>query len=120
MGMSGDFGIMADEQQCRDAPPEECRRVIGEIEGCRILDVRTPAEFARGHLENAENIDFYAPDFRSRLEPLDRDRPYVVYCKGGLRGAKAMEILRQAGFARVYNISGGYDRWVAAGFPVQP
>ena len=119
MVMIGDLGIMADEQHSGDAPPEECRRVIEETEGCRVLDVRTPAEFAQGHLEDAVNIDFYAPDFRSRLEQLDRDRPYVVYCKRGLRGAKAMEILRQAGCARVYNISGGYDRWVAAGFPVQ-
>lgn len=108
---------MADDQ-CREMPPDECRRAIEE-EGCRIVDVRTPAEFGQGHLEDAVNIDSYAPDFRSRLEQLDRDRPYVVYCKKGLRGAKAMEILRQAGFARVYNISGGYDRWAAGGHPVQ-
>lgn len=108
---------MADDQ-CREMPPDEFRRAIEE-EGCRVVDVRTPAEFGQGHLEDAVNIDSYAPDFRSRLEQLDRDRPYVVYCKKGLRGAKAMEILRQAGFARVYNISGGYDRWAAGGHPVQ-
>lgn len=119
MVINGKSGIMADEQQHRDAPPEECLRVIEETEGCRVLDVRTPAEFAQGHLEDAVNIDFYAPDFRSRLEKLDRDRPYVVYCKKGMRGAKAMEILKQAGFSRVYNISGGYDSWAAGGHPVQ-
>lgn len=118
MEVNGVYGIMADEQQCRELPPDECRRVIDE-EGCRVVDVRTPAEFGQGHLEDAVNIDFYAPDFKERLAALDRDRPYVVYCKKGLRGAKAMEILKQAGFSRVYNISGGYDSWAGRGLPVQ-
>ena len=56
-----------------------------------MIDVRTPAEFGQGHLENAVNIDFYAPNFRERLDTLERDRTYVVYCKKGARGAKAME-----------------------------
>ncbi len=110
---------MADEKKRSEAPPDECQRVIEETEGCRFLDVRTPSESAQGHLEDAVTIDVYAPDFRSRLEKLDCDRPYVAHCKRGLRGAKAMEILRQAGFARVYNISGGFDSWAAGGHPVQ-
>jgi phage shock protein E len=60
-----------------------------------------------------------APDFRERVANLDRARPYVVYCKKGVRGAKAMEILKRAGFTRVYNLSGGYDAWCARGLPVQ-
>ncbi|MEN6518156.1 MAG: rhodanese-like domain-containing protein [Methanospirillum sp.] len=111
--------IMTENGQCREASPEECRRVIEEERGCRVLDVRTPAEFREGHLENAVNIDFYAPDFKERLEKLEKDRPYVVYCKKGARGAKAMEILRQAGFSRVYNVSGGYDNWASRSLPVQ-
>lgn len=110
---------MTGKEQCREASPEECRRVIAEEQGCRILDVRTPDEYRQGHLENAVNIDFYAPDFRQQLEKLDRDRPYVVYCKKGMRGAKAMELLKQAGFSRVYNISGGYEGWAGRGLPVQ-
>ena len=43
----------------------------------------------------------------------------MVYCRKGLRGAKAMEILKQAGFTRVYNISGGYENWARRGLPVQ-
>jgi len=108
---------MTENEQCREASPDECLRMIEE--GCRILDVRTPDEFRQGHLADAVNIDFYAPDFKERLQKLDRERPYVVYCKKGMRGAKAMEILKQAGFSRVYNISGGYDTWCARGLPVQ-
>jgi rhodanese-related sulfurtransferase len=110
---------MTDEVQCREASPDECLRIMEEIPDCRILDVRTPDEFRQGHLTGAENIDFYDPGFRERLSKLDRDRPYVVYCKKGMRGAKAMEILRQVGFSRVYNIAGGYDGWCAKGMPVQ-
>jgi rhodanese-related sulfurtransferase len=110
---------MTDNQQCREASPEECRHMIEEEQGCRILDVRRPDEYNQGHLENAVNIDVNAPDFGERVATLDRGRPYVVYCKKGLRGAKAMEILKQAGFTRVYNISGGYDAWCARGMPVQ-
>ncbi len=109
---------MANEQQCREASPEECRRAIEE-DRCRIIDVRTPTEFGEGHLENAMNIDYYAKDFRERIAALDRDHSYVVYCKKGARGAKAMDILKQAGFRRVYNISGGVEGWARAGLPLQ-
>lgn len=108
---------MTDNEQCREASPEECQRLIGE--GCRVIDVRTPAEFGEGHLEGAVNIDFYAPNFRERLDTLERDRTYVIYCKKGGRGAKAMDLMRQAGFSRIYNVSGGYDTWCARGLPVQ-
>ena len=45
--------------------------------------------------------------------------PYVIYCKKGVRGAKAMDLMKQAGFSRVYNVSGGYENWCARGLPVQ-
>jgi rhodanese-related sulfurtransferase len=109
---------MTDNEQCREASPDECRRMI-DGEGCRVIDVRTPEEFGQGHLENAVNIDFFAPNFRERLDTLERDRTYVVYCKKGARGAKAMDLMRQAGFSRVYNVSGGYENWSSRGLPVQ-
>lgn len=108
---------MTESKQCREASPDECRRMIDE--GCRILDIRTPDEFRQGHLADAVNIDFYAPDFRARIQKLDRDQPYVVYCRKGIRGAKALGIMQQAGFTWVYNLSGGYDTWCARGLPVQ-
>lgn len=110
---------MTDNQQCREASPEECRRVIEEEQGCRILDVRRADEYRQGHLESAVNIDVNAPDFKEKIAELDRDQPYVVYCKAGVRGAKAMEILKRAGFSRVYNLSGGYENWIRRGLPVQ-
>jgi rhodanese-related sulfurtransferase len=110
---------MANDQQCTEASPDECRRAITEEAGCRIIDVRTPAEYAEGHLDNAINIDFYAPGFREQLVALDRERPYVVYCRKGMRGAKAMSIMKETGFRRVYNMSGGIENWNRLGLSLQ-
>ncbi len=110
---------MTKKQECRDASAEECGRIMEEEPDCRVLDVRAPGEYRAGHLRSAVNIDVNAPDFRSRIEQLDRTLPYIVYCKTGVRGAKALEILRQAGFSRVYNISGGYNGWSGRGLPVE-
>lgn len=108
---------MADEPQCRDASPEECRKTIEEG-ACRIIDVRTPTEFRDGHLRDAVNIDYYAPDFKARIGELNPGETYVVYCKRGMRGQKAMEIMRQAGFSRVLNVAGGFEAWSRSGQPV--
>ncbi|HOT94319.1 MAG TPA: rhodanese-like domain-containing protein [Methanoregulaceae archaeon] len=109
---------MTGEQQCRDASPEECWRAINEG-GCRIVDVRTPAEFLEGHLADAVNIDFFAPDFRTRIAALDPGGSFVVYCRRGIRGHKAMEMMREVGFRRVMNIAGGFESWCRSGLPVR-
>jgi NADPH-dependent 2,4-dienoyl-CoA reductase/sulfur reductase-like enzyme/rhodanese-related sulfurtransferase len=69
-----------------------------------VLDVRSRAEFAAGHIPNAINIP--VDELRSRLDELPRDRPLVVYCQVGQRGYLAMRLLLQAGF-RASNLSGG-------------
>jgi rhodanese-related sulfurtransferase len=70
-----------------------------------LVDVRTPAEFAAGHLPEARNIP--VDELRSRLVELPRERPIVAYCQVGQRGYLATRILVQAGFA-ARNLSGGY------------
>ena len=73
-----------------------------------ILDVRTPAEFAQGHLANAVNIDFRAADFETRLQALNKNAVYLVYCGSGVRSAQAVEMMRELDFAEVYNVLGGF------------
>ena len=82
-----------------------------------ILDVRTPEEFAAGHLADALNINFRAEDFRDQISTLDRIKTYLVYCRTGHRSAEAARIMREKGFPRLYNLSGGIKGWLAAGFP---
>ena len=57
-----------------------------------ILDVRTPQEFAQGHLAGAMNIDSSAPDFEQKLAALDRDKTYLVYCRVGEGGREDREV----------------------------
>ncbi len=83
-----------------------------------IIDVRTPAEYAEGHLENAVNIDFRADDFEDRVDELDKDKTYVIYCRSGFRSAGARDAMKELGFSEVYNVLGGITGWTAAGFPV--
>ncbi|WP_030547808.1 FAD-dependent oxidoreductase [Streptomyces albus] len=78
--------------------------------GALPLDVRTPAEYARGTIPGARNIPL--DDLRNRLGELPRDREILVFCEGGLRGHAALRILVQEGF-RTVNLDGGRRTWEA-------
>ena len=62
-----------------------------------IIDVRTPEEFAAGHLEGAVLIDIKDASFDSKIAALDPDAAYIVYCRSGNRSAQAVERMRGAG-----------------------
>lgn len=90
-------------------------RAISRVpEGALLVDVRTPEEFAEGHLPGAVNHPLET--LRQTASSLPKDRPLVTYCKVGQRGYVAERLLRQLGFNEVANLRGGY--WVAAGLPV--
>lgn len=72
-----------------------------------LLDVRTPAEFALGHLDGAINIDFENPNFTSEIQKLDKKKPYFLYCRSGNRSGQATAILKREGFEKVYDLQGG-------------
>lgn len=83
-----------------------------------LLDVRTTAEFAEGHLAGARNPDVESPDFETKVAALDRKVPYAVYCRSGNRSATAVEIMRGLGFTSTYHLGGGIGAWQASGRPV--
>jgi rhodanese-related sulfurtransferase len=83
-------------------------------DGAAVIDVRTPEEFATGHLRGAANIDVTAADFHERVGRLDPDATYVVYCRSGSRAGAAAEMMTELGFTDVVN-AGGYDDLAAAG-----
>jgi len=76
-----------------------------------ILDVRTPEEFAEGFIAGAENIDIKSQDFNEKLDKLDKNKTYLVYCKRGGRSSKASEVMKSKGFGKVYNMLGGFMKW---------
>lgn len=74
-----------------------------------IVDVRTPAEFASGHLEGAINIDVQAADFDAQVDALDRDAEYLVYCRSGNRAGSAIDRMAAMGFTTLEN-GGGVEQ----------
>ena len=84
-----------------------------------VLDIRTPEEFAAGHLAGAINIDYYASDFESQLSGLDLDVPYVMYCNSGNRSGNTLPLMDSLGFSEVYELDGGIQAWLAANLPTE-
>ena len=83
-----------------------------------IIDVRTPEEYQAGHLDGAINLDYYSGGFLGHLKSLDESSTYLVYCRKGIRGGMALEMMRSLGFKKVYNILGGLALWAEEGRPV--
>jgi phage shock protein E len=83
-----------------------------------VLDVRTPEEFAEGHLDGAVLIDFYDADFAEQLAALDPDVPYLVICRSGNRSGQTLGIMEQLGFASAADVDGGIIAWAGAGLPL--
>lgn len=74
-----------------------------------VIDVRTPAEFAAGHVDGSENIDVSAGSFEQQVEQLDKDEEYVVYCQSGNRSAQAADTMAELGFTEIVDGGGIID-----------
>jgi rhodanese-related sulfurtransferase len=85
----------------------------------KIVDVRSAAEFAWNRIKGAQNIDVKAFDFAAKIAKLDKDGSYLVYCKGGVRSARAMNLMKDTGFKQVYNLGGGLLKWQAEKLPLE-
>lgn len=83
-----------------------------------ILDVRTPEEFAEGHIQGAVNLDVQAPDFAKRLRALDRSKAYLVYCRTGNRSRRATVEMNTLGFQSVFHMNEGIVRWKQQNLPL--
>jgi thioredoxin len=81
----------------------------------QILDVRTPEEYATGHIENSDNVNWNSESFVLRTDKYDKTKPVFVYCKIGGRSIKAANKLAELGFTTIYNLDGGMLKWEAAG-----
>lgn len=97
--------------------PADAASYLTDNPAAVILDVRTPEEFAEGHLDGAVNIDFYAADFQDTLAGLDSSADYVVYCRSGNRSGQTTAMMSELGFASVHDVNGGIVAWTEAGVP---
>ena len=83
-----------------------------------VLDVRTPAEFATGHLANAINIDAQSGSFDAQIAALDPTKTYAVYCRSGNRSQGAVSKMSDAGITNIVELESGIVGWQAAGLPI--
>jgi rhodanese-related sulfurtransferase len=80
----------------------------------QLVDVRTPKEYAEGTIEYAKNIDFLNENFLEQTKTLSKDEPVYIFCKSGKRSEKARNTLLENGFKQVYELDGGYAKWIEA------
>lgn len=84
----------------------------------QIIDVRTPEEFAGGHLEGAILMNFNSSDFQKAIGTLDKNKPTYIYCLSGGRSGSAYNTMLDKGFKEVYNMKGGILSWKKNNFPL--
>jgi phage shock protein E len=93
---------------------------VAEGKGTKItiIDVRTPAEFAEGHIAEAKNIDLRSADFAKALAQLDKTKPYLVHCAGGHRSTTSLDTFKKLGFKTLIHLDGGLTSWTKEGHPI--
>ena len=101
----------------KNVSPEDAANLLKDHPKIVVLDVRTPEEFAAGHIAGAKNVDFQAADFAAKVAALDRKQTYLVHCATGGRSGKTLEMMK--GFTAVYHLNEGFKAWEKAGKPVE-
>lgn len=111
--------VNAQKNDFTDMDVKEFSNYLSSNKDVQLLDVRTPEEFAEGHLADAINIDVFNPDFlKISLATLDKTKPVAVYCRSGKRSADAAAILAKNGYD-VTNLEGGILAWIKDKKPVE-
>lgn len=101
-----------------DVSVDKAAELLASGEKVTVLDVRTPEEYADGHLKDAVNVNFNGGDFEARIAKLDPEKPYLVHCAAGGRSGKSMELFKKLKFTKIYHLVDGYNGWTDAGKPV--
>ena len=76
-----------------------------------VLDVRTPDEFNQGHIKGALNIDVYQSDAISKIDKLNKNTKYLVYCRTRNRSGYVVEHMMKSGFKNIYQMVDGFPGW---------
>jgi rhodanese-related sulfurtransferase len=83
-----------------------------------ILDVRTSQEYNAGHLNGSINLDLKSASFSDQIRKLNRNNAYLLYCRTGIRSARAVMLMISLGFMELYNLTKGIEQWQRDGFEV--
>lgn len=99
--------------------PTQFKTAFENDKNARLIDVRQDWEFKKGHIEKAVNIDVMSDTFEAEVSKISRTTPIYVYCYSGGRSTEAAEKLKELGFKKIVNLSGGISAWEKALLPVQ-
>jgi len=103
----------------RNVSVAEADALLRKDKNIVILDVRTPDEFAEGHMPGARNLDYSAADFKAKLAELNHDQTYLVHCRSGGRSARAVALMKEMQFKSVLHLNEGFMEWEDAEKPVE-
>ena len=111
-------GAMSDETTSQSMKPRDLMAYLEFAERPVVLDVRSPEEYAEGHVPGAVNVPY--DQIGARLDSLDayRDRGFVVYCRTGRRAGIAETVLIEAGFEHVWDLEGHMVAWMEQDLPL--
>lgn len=96
--------------------PAQANAWIASQKNLQLVDVRTPQEYAEGHLPGAKNIPL--DEVGARMGEVAKDKPLLLYCHSGRRSGMALKAFREKGYDQAQHMRGGIAAWGAAGFPV--
>lgn len=100
---------------CVNVHPKEAKAFLEAHSDTQVLDVRSDAEFNGGAIPKAIHISIGDPAFVEKLAQLDKAKPVLVYCAGGFRSRKAVELMKPLGFSNIQHLHRGYQSWRMSG-----
>jgi len=105
------------EMHVTDVTAVEAAAMIQARPDMVVLDVRTPGEFAAGHIEGAVNIDFKNANFATKIAKLDTSKTYLIHCRSGARSTRSLTAFKAEGFENIVHMNGGILDWNKSGLP---
>ena len=93
--------------------------IIANDKTANIIDLRTTDEMNNGYIKGAVQVDFLAKDAEKKIDALDKNKTYYIYCQSGGRSADAAEYMEKHNFKRVYTLEKGFSDWSSKGYPVE-
>lgn len=112
---------MPENQLIETILPEDALKLIkehGNDPNFIILDIRPHDEFEMEHIPGAKNLDYDGHQFQKKVEKLDKENEYVIYCKSGVRGGYFLSKMKESGFKKAHNIYGGFIGWKVSKLPL--
>ncbi|MGB9936267.1 MAG: rhodanese-like domain-containing protein [Methanobacterium sp.] len=112
---------MSKDQIMNSITPKDALKLIEKHKddpNFEILDIRSDREYSLGHIPGAKSLHYEGHEFQRKVENLDKEKEYVIYCKSGVRGGYFLNQMEKSGFNKAHNIQGGFMGWQVSRLPL--